>query len=151
MPLISRREFAGLVAAAGAPARRLRGATVSAAALDDTLRAGIARRRIPAAAAMVAGERTVLYSGAFGTRDSSGAPVAADSIFAIASMTKAITTTAALQLVEQGKEWSAAKCREVSNRAGHCCSRRLRFPKVEDRQGVGCSAAVLIGQCISGT
>jgi hypothetical protein len=49
------------------------------------------------------GERSILYSGAFGTRDSSGVPVAADSIFAIASMTKAITTVAALQLVEQGK------------------------------------------------
>ena len=52
---------------------------------------------------MVASEKKTLYSGAFGHRDSSGAPVAANSIFAIASMTKAITTTAALQLVEQGK------------------------------------------------
>jgi CubicO group peptidase (beta-lactamase class C family) len=52
---------------------------------------------------MVAGERAILYLGAFGTRDSSGVPVTADSIFAIASMTKAITTVAALQLVEQGK------------------------------------------------
>jgi methyl acetate hydrolase len=103
MPLISRREFAGLVAAAGAPARRLRGATVSAAALDDTLRSGIARRKIPAAVAMAASDRAILYSGAFGTRDSSGVPVTADSIFAIASMTKAIATVAAMQLVEQGK------------------------------------------------
>ena len=52
---------------------------------------------------MAATESSILYSGAFGTRDSSGAPVTADSIFAIASMTKAITTVAALQLVEQGK------------------------------------------------
>jgi len=52
---------------------------------------------------MVATADKTLYSGAFGTRDSSGAAVTADSIFAIASMTKAITTTAALQLVEQGK------------------------------------------------
>jgi len=44
-----------------------------------------------------------LYAGAFGTRDSSGVPAAPDSIFQIASMTKAITTVAALQLVEQGK------------------------------------------------
>jgi CubicO group peptidase (beta-lactamase class C family) len=104
MPLISRREFGGLVAAAGAPAKCLRGATGgNAAKLDDTLRSGIARRKIPAAVAMAAGDRGILYSGAFGTRDSSGAPVSADSIFAIASMTKAITTVAALQLVEQGK------------------------------------------------
>jgi CubicO group peptidase (beta-lactamase class C family) len=52
---------------------------------------------------MVADGHSILYSGAFGTRDSSGVPVTADSIFAIASMTKAITTVAALQLVEQGK------------------------------------------------
>jgi methyl acetate hydrolase len=71
--------------------------------VDDTLRSGIAQRKIPAAVAMVAGERGILYSGAFGTRDSSGVPVTTDSIFAIASMTKAITTVAALQLVEQGK------------------------------------------------
>lgn len=71
--------------------------------IDDTLRSGITQRKIPAAVGMVARERSVLYSGAFGTRDSSGIPVTADSIFAIASMTKAITTVAALQLVEQGK------------------------------------------------
>ena len=52
---------------------------------------------------MVANERRTLYSGAFGTRDSSGPPVGPDSIFAIASMTKPVTTVAALQLVEQGK------------------------------------------------
>jgi methyl acetate hydrolase len=52
---------------------------------------------------MAASERSIFYSGAFGTRDSSGPPVDPDSTFAIASMTKAITTVAALQLVEQGK------------------------------------------------
>ena len=52
---------------------------------------------------MAANAHGVLYSGAFGTRDSSGVPVTADSIFSIASMTKAVTTVAALQLVEQGK------------------------------------------------
>jgi methyl acetate hydrolase len=95
---INRREFAGVVAALGAQAAR--GGT---GGIDDTLRSGIEQRKIPAAVGMVASERGILYSGAFGTRDSSGAPVAADSIFAIASMTKAITTVAALQLVEQGK------------------------------------------------
>ena len=71
--------------------------------IDEVLRSGIAQRKIPAVVAMVAREHNIVYSGAFGTRDSSGPPVAADSIFQIASMTKAITTVAALQLVEQGK------------------------------------------------
>jgi CubicO group peptidase (beta-lactamase class C family) len=101
--IISRREFGGLAAVLGAQAGRLLGATDRAGKLDDTLRAGIAQRKLPAAVGMVAGERRILYSGAFGTRDSSGVPVNTDSIFAIASMTKAITTVAALQLVEQGK------------------------------------------------
>ena len=47
---------------------------------------------------------SILYSGAFGKRDSaSGVDVQPDSIFAIASMTKAITSVAAMQLVERGK------------------------------------------------
>ncbi len=52
---------------------------------------------------MAASEHKTLYAGAFGRRDSSAVPVQADSIFQIASMTKAVTTVAALQLVEQGK------------------------------------------------
>jgi CubicO group peptidase (beta-lactamase class C family) len=75
----------------------------SPAKIDETLRSGIARRKIPAAVGMAATESRTLYTGAFGERDSEGTPVTADSIFAIASMTKAVTTVAVLQLVEQGK------------------------------------------------
>jgi methyl acetate hydrolase len=101
MPPIRRRTF---FAAMGAAARsnRLHGSGGSAA-VDDALRSGLARRKIPAVVGMVGSENKTLYSGAFGTRDSSGVAVRVDSIFQIASMTKAITTVAALQLVEQGK------------------------------------------------
>ena len=72
--------------------------------MEETLREGLERRKIPTAVAMVATEDHVTYAGAFGKRDSaSGVAAKTDSIFAIASMTKAITSTAALQLVEQGK------------------------------------------------
>jgi len=71
--------------------------------IDETLRGGIARRNVPAVVAMFASDKKTLYSGAFGVRDASGVPARADSIFAIASMTKAVTTVAALQLVDQGK------------------------------------------------
>ncbi len=91
-------SFAAAAAAKTAP--KLRGAP---SAIDDTLRSGIARHKIPAVVGMAASEAKTLYSGAFGIRDSSGVPVKMDSIFAIASMTKAVTTVAALQLVEQGK------------------------------------------------
>ena len=69
-----------------------------------TLREGIERRKIPCVAAMVASQDKILYSGAFGKRDlASGIAIQPDSIFQIASMTKAITSVAAMQLVEQGK------------------------------------------------
>src|ERR1022692_86678 len=103
MSQIGRREFGGIALGLGALAERVSGATDGARGLDETLRSGIARRGIPAAVGMVAAADKTLYAGAFGTRDSSGKPVTADSIFAIASMTKALTTVAALQLVEQGK------------------------------------------------
>jgi CubicO group peptidase (beta-lactamase class C family) len=48
--------------------------------------------------------KEVIYQGAFGKRDlSQGRSMTADSVFWIASMTKAITTAAGMQLVEQGK------------------------------------------------
>ena len=98
---INRREFAsGIALALGAPVRTLWGAP----SLDQTLGASMTRRKIPALVAMVAAPDRITYSGAFGKRDSvSGIAVKPDSIFFIASMTKAITTTAALQLVERGK------------------------------------------------
>lgn len=72
--------------------------------LDRVLREAIQRNAVPAVAATVANAREVLYSGAFGIRDSaSRQPVTPASIFQIASMTKAITCAAALQLVEQKK------------------------------------------------
>jgi CubicO group peptidase (beta-lactamase class C family) len=102
MPQINRRAF--LATAAGAATNL--GSLLAAgdtAGVDEVLRSEIARRKIPAVVGMVGSEDKTLYAGAFGTRDGSGVPVRVDSIFAIASMTKAITTVAALQLVEQGK------------------------------------------------
>ena len=100
MPTINRREFSQLALALGASVRSFGGAV----SIDDTLRNGMERRKIPAVTAVVATDGKITYQGAFGTRDSaSGVKVAPDSIFAIASMTKAVTSVAAMQLVEQGK------------------------------------------------
>jgi methyl acetate hydrolase len=97
---ITRREFGLAAVGLGLQIRKLGAAT----GLDDILRTGIQRRTIPAVAAMVATAEKIKYQGAFGKRDvASGVNVTPDSIFAIASMTKAITSTAALQLVDQGK------------------------------------------------
>lgn len=102
---MNRREFVTAAAGLGVQSRILWGDAAIARPdkIDDTLRSGIQRRKIPAAVGMVATQGRTLYSGAFGKRDAEGTPVTADSIFAIASMTKAVTTVAAMQLVEQGK------------------------------------------------
>jgi len=100
MPNYSRREFSQLALALSASVRSFGGG----ASIDDALRGGMERRKIPAVTAVVATADKITYQGAFGTRDSvSGVKVAPDSIFAIASMTKAVTSVAAMQLVEQGK------------------------------------------------
>ena len=97
---ITRREFGLAAAGLALQARRLGGA----GKLDDVLRTGIERRKIPAVVAMVATADKVTYQGAFGKRDTaSGVNVTPESIFGIFSMTKAVTSTAALQLVENGK------------------------------------------------
>ena len=54
----------------GTQAQRLFGASGSTSAIDATLREGIERRKIPCVAAMVASPDKILYSGAFGKRDS---------------------------------------------------------------------------------
>jgi CubicO group peptidase (beta-lactamase class C family) len=99
MPYLTRRQFSSLALAAASQAKLLSAPT----RIADTLQSGIAKRKIPAVSAMAATNDKTLYRGAFGTRDASGVPVTPDSIFVIASMTKAIATTAALQLVERGK------------------------------------------------
>jgi len=99
MRSLTRRQFGAAAVALGTQARRLRGAT----SLADTLYQGIQQRKIPAVVGMAASAGKVLYAGAFGTRDPSHIPVTTESIFNIASMTKPVTTVAALQLVEQGK------------------------------------------------
>jgi methyl acetate hydrolase len=100
MQHITRRDFGGIALVLAAQAQRLRAA---ASIIDETLRNGIEQRKIPCAVAMVATRDKITYRGAFGIRDSTGTRVTTDSIFSIASMTKAITSAAALQLVDQGK------------------------------------------------
>ena len=54
--------------------------------------------------ALITDHKGIIYRGAFGVADvSTGRPLAADSLFRIASMTKPITSSALMQLVEQGR------------------------------------------------
>jgi len=76
----------------------------SKAQIDEILRQKSDAAEIPGVVAMAASGKEVIYQGAFGKRDlSKDDPMTADSVFWIASMTKAVTTAGAMQLVEQGK------------------------------------------------
>src|SRR5579864_2741075 len=77
---------------------------VSSDEIDRVLQAAIDRGDVPGVVAMAATADGVTYEGAFGRRAlPDGAAMTPDTVFWLASMTKAITSTAAMQLVEQGR------------------------------------------------
>jgi methyl acetate hydrolase len=76
--------------------------------IDQMLRQKSDAKEIPGVVAIAATGKEVIYQGAFGKRDLSedvakNLAMTPDSVFWIASMTKAITAAAGMQLVEQGK------------------------------------------------
>src|ERR1700731_1496160 len=88
--------FAAL--SASAPAQNAPGS----AAIDANLRAAVERKDVPGVVALITNRERVLYQGAFGVADvSTGRELTADALFRIASMTKAVTSVALMQLVEQ--------------------------------------------------
>jgi CubicO group peptidase (beta-lactamase class C family) len=106
---LSRRDtllFTGAVAAASALPR------VSAPAIaaplrtndiDAILKARVDAGDAPGVVAMAATKDAAIYQGAFGARAKGAAAMSLDTVFAIASMTKLLTSVAAMQLVERGK------------------------------------------------
>ena len=72
--------------------------------IDRVLRKGIDTGDVPGVVAVAATRDGPVYEAAFGKRALPGGPdMTVDSVFWIASMTKAVTSTAAMQLVERGK------------------------------------------------
>jgi methyl acetate hydrolase len=106
---IRRREIlkAGAAAAAFASFGTRIGRTAAAPAhaqIDAVLRRATDAGDVPGVVAVAASDKGLLYEGAFGTRDLAKGPgMTPDTIFRIASMTKAVTSVAAMQLVEKGK------------------------------------------------
>ena len=72
--------------------------------IDAALQEATRRGDVAGVVAMAASADGVLYQGAAGLREAGGsAAMTTDTVFWIASMTKAITSAGAMQLVEQGK------------------------------------------------
>ena len=107
--------------------------------LDSLLSEAVTSKVMPGIVAVAATDRGILYEGAFGVRQlGAEAPMTRDTVVWIASMTKAITATAAMQLVEKGKlaletpattvvpQLAAARVLEGFDAAGQP---RLRSPK----------------------
>lgn len=64
----------------------------------------IAQRKIPGAVVLIMQHGRPIYQKCFGVRDvATGAPMSADTVFALNSMTKPITSVAAMMLIEQGR------------------------------------------------
>jgi CubicO group peptidase (beta-lactamase class C family) len=77
---------------------------IDAAKLDELLQDAVRNHRIPGVIAAVSNRTETIYERAFGSARLGGLePMRPDSVFWIASMTKAITAAAAMQLVEQGR------------------------------------------------
>src|SRR6516165_10754125 len=108
----TRRDFlkttAALTASASVGAVVRRAAAQCSAAqsrqIDAVLRRATDTKDVPGVVAVAANDKGVIYEGAFGTRNlAQGPAMTLDTIFRLASMTKAVTSVAAMQLVEQGR------------------------------------------------
>ncbi len=73
-------------------------------AIDQVLRQAVSANEVPGVVAMAATDQGIMYEGAFGQREfGKDAAMTPDTVVWIASMTKALTATAAMQLVERGQ------------------------------------------------
>src|SRR5438876_12193506 len=74
------------------------------ASIDKLFTQATESKAMPGMVAVAATDKGTVYEGAFGKRElGKDAPMTVDSVVWIASMTKAITATAAMQLIERGK------------------------------------------------
>ena len=95
--LIAQGLPAGTPAQLGFSAQRL-------ARLDTLFRSYVSQDRTPGVVAIVARHGRVAWSGAFGMADREAArPMTPDALFRIASQSKAVTSVAAMILVEEGR------------------------------------------------
>ncbi len=99
--------IAGLLLASGihaAERSQAGGRATQSASLDEKLSAAVTRGDVPGLVVIAATRDRILYQGVFGKAEvGRERPMTADALFRIASMTKAVTSIAAMQLYEQGR------------------------------------------------
>jgi methyl acetate hydrolase len=105
-----RRDFMTLIGGAVLGGAGIGGFPLAAAAqpsagtLDGVLRKSVEDKAVVGVVAMATDRKGPFYQGAFGAADAAtGRALTTDALFRIASMTKAIASTAAMQLIEQGR------------------------------------------------
>ena len=107
---------------------------VNTKSIDEVLSRAAEAKEVPGVVAVAATDQGVVYEGAFGKRElGKDAPMTLDTVVWIASMTKAITATAAMQLIERGKlKLEQAASELVAELASSRCSktRSVRQPRL---------------------
>ncbi len=89
---------------AGDPSQAREFSPAAKAALSRQLEAAVTRGDTPGVVALIVSQDQVLYEGAAGKLDiAHDTPMPANAVFAIASMTKPVTSVAIMMLYEQGK------------------------------------------------
>ena len=82
---------------------RGRASDLATQGVDDVLLTAVSERDVFDVVALAVNRDGVIYRGAFGdSEDGEAPPIRADAVFRIASMTKPLTSVAAMQLVERG-------------------------------------------------
>jgi methyl acetate hydrolase len=77
---------------------------VVASGVDQLFERAVAAGDVPGVIALAADDKAVQYQAAFGEREiGKGTPMTLDTVVWIASMTKAVTSVAMMQLIEQGR------------------------------------------------